>query len=66
VPQEVLGDKLQKAEMNAYASYDIGTAEEREELHDTPEEVERKVKELAQLIRGSQHMVAFTGAGIST
>jgi len=36
------------------------------EYPDPPEVVQRKIKELADLIRKSQYMVAYTGAGIST
>eukprot|EP00696_Hemimastix_kukwesjijk_P014529 gnl/Hemi2/28544_TR9457_c0_g1_i1.p1 gnl/Hemi2/28544_TR9457_c0_g1~~gnl/Hemi2/28544_TR9457_c0_g1_i1.p1 ORF type:complete len:458 (-),score=132.97 gnl/Hemi2/28544_TR9457_c0_g1_i1:220-1593(-) len=36
------------------------------EYHDSAEELEQKVKELATLVRGSQHVIFFTGAGIST
>uniref|UniRef100_A0A672UZQ9 NAD-dependent protein deacylase sirtuin-6 n=1 Tax=Strigops habroptila TaxID=2489341 RepID=A0A672UZQ9_STRHB len=36
------------------------------EIFDPPEEVERKVRELAELIRSSSNVVFHTGAGIST
>ncbi|XP_071307969.1 NAD-dependent protein deacylase sirtuin-6 isoform X2 [Agelaius tricolor] len=36
------------------------------EIFDPPEELERKVRELAELIRSSSHVVFHTGAGIST
>ncbi|KAM6395861.1 NAD-dependent protein deacylase sirtuin-6 isoform 2-T2 [Rhynochetos jubatus] len=36
------------------------------EIFDPPEEVERKVRELADLIRSSSNVVFHTGAGIST
>ncbi|OWK51228.1 NAD-dependent protein deacetylase sirtuin-6 [Lonchura striata] len=36
------------------------------EIFDPPEELERKVQELAELIRSSSHVVFHTGAGIST
>uniref|UniRef100_A0A8D2MKU6 protein acetyllysine N-acetyltransferase n=1 Tax=Zonotrichia albicollis TaxID=44394 RepID=A0A8D2MKU6_ZONAL len=35
-------------------------------IFDPPEELERKVQELAELIRSSSHVVFHTGAGIST
>eukprot|EP01084_Bolivina_argentea_P147504 258059_1 len=40
--------------------------EEAKEYFDTPDELQRKIKVLADLIRNSNHFVAFTGAGIST
>lgn len=40
--------------------------DDTQELHDTPEEVRRKVKRLAKYVRTSKHMIAFTGAGVST
>ncbi|NWR24259.1 SIR6 deacetylase, partial [Emberiza fucata] len=36
------------------------------QIFDPPEELERKVQELAELIRSSSHVVFHTGAGIST
>ncbi len=42
------------------------TAAEKVEHFDSPEVLKRKIKELAQLCRASKHMIAFTGAGIST
>ena len=36
------------------------------EMFDSDEEVEQKVRELANLIRSSKHVVFHTGAGIST
>ena len=42
------------------------TYEEVEELHESPEELLKKVKQVAELIRNSEHFVAYTGAGIST
>lgn len=36
------------------------------QIFDPPEEVERKVRELADLIRSSSNVVFHTGAGIST
>jgi len=40
--------------------------EEMMEHYDSPEVLESKIQQLADLIRKSNHMVAFTGAGIST
>eukprot|EP01017_Pseudomicrothorax_dubius_P003548 TRINITY_DN10534_c0_g1_i2.p1 TRINITY_DN10534_c0_g1~~TRINITY_DN10534_c0_g1_i2.p1 ORF type:complete len:398 (-),score=77.10 TRINITY_DN10534_c0_g1_i2:37-1230(-) len=42
------------------------TDEEKKEFFDTPEELDRKIGILAELIKHSRHFVAFTGAGIST
>lgn len=42
------------------------TEEEKKEYFDTPEELDLKVTQLAEWIKGSKHFVAFTGAGIST
>jgi mono-ADP-ribosyltransferase sirtuin 6 len=39
---------------------------EVEEFVDSPEDLLKKVKQVAQLIRESNHCVVFTGAGIST
>ena len=44
----------------------IKTEEEKKEYFDSPEELDEKVSMLAEMIITSQHMVAFTGAGIST
>jgi len=41
-------------------------AEDTKEIFDDADEVKEKVKQLAELIRNSKHMVAFTGAGVST
>jgi NAD-dependent SIR2 family protein deacetylase len=40
--------------------------EEEEEIFDSPEELEQKVGKLAALISSNSHVIAFTGAGIST
>ena len=48
------------------ASTAIKTEEEKKEYFDTPEELDEKVSMLAEMIIMSKHMVAFTGAGIST
>ena len=37
-----------------------------EEKFETPEVVDRKAQELVDLINKSKHLIAFTGAGIST
>jgi len=42
------------------------TEEELTEYFDTPEELSVKVKQLAEIIRGSAHLVVYTGAGVST
>lgn len=45
---------------------DLGGQLGAPECFDSPEEVDRKVTLLAELVRKSQRIVAFTGAGIST
>jgi len=35
-------------------------------MYDAPEVVHRKVRRLAKYVRNSKHMIAFTGAGVST
>jgi len=42
------------------------SAEEVEEFHDSPEDLERKIIRLAELIRGAKHCIVYTGAGLST
>ena len=42
------------------------TEEEKREYFDSPEVLDEKVSLLAEMVINSQHMVAFTGAGIST
>ena len=44
----------------------IKSEEEKKEYFDSPEELDEKVSMLAEMVVMSQHMVAFTGAGIST
>lgn len=44
----------------------IKTEEEKQEYFDTPEVLDAKLTELAQLIKNSKHFVSFTGAGLST
>ena len=44
----------------------ITDEEEKREFFDTEKELDAKCDKLAQLILESKHMVAFTGAGIST
>ena len=47
------------------ASTAIKTEEEKKEYFDDPETLDRKVTQLAEWVRESQHMTCFTGAGIS-
>lgn len=47
-------------------SYSHAPGEDITEYYDTPEDLLLKVKELAKVIKESKHMVAYTGAGVST
>ena len=40
--------------------------EDLTEYYDAPNELKAKIKKLAALVQKSKHMVAYTGAGIST
>lgn len=51
---------------NSASKLGVPTGDEIKEYYDTPEELQRKVKVLAQLVRESKHVVAYSGAGIST
>ena len=42
------------------------TEEEKKEFFDSPEELDKNVEQLAEMVRDTEHCVAFTGAGIST
>ena len=44
----------------------LKTEEEKQEYFDEPEVLEQKIEKLAELVRNSKNMVAFTGAGLST
>ena len=44
----------------------IKSEEEKKEYFDSPAELKEKVERLAMMILSSEHMVCFTGAGIST
>ena len=48
------------------ASSSIKNEEEKKEFFDSPKELEVKITQFAEMIRESNCMVAFTGAGIST
>ncbi|CAH1444673.1 unnamed protein product [Lactuca virosa] len=41
---------------------DVGMSE----MFDSPDDLQQKIKQLAKMIKKSKHLVAFTGAGIST
>ncbi|XP_038942153.1 NAD-dependent protein deacetylase sirtuin-7 isoform X2 [Rattus norvegicus] len=43
-----------------------GLKRRQEEVCDDPEELRRKVRELAGAVRSARHLVVYTGAGIST
>lgn len=55
--------KVEKLEINAVVD---ATVAERVRVDATDDALTRKCKRLAELIAGSKHLVAFTGAGIST
>lgn len=40
--------------------------EDKKEFFDSPEVLDKKISQLAELILNSKHFIAFTGAGIST
>jgi hypothetical protein len=40
--------------------------DDKKEYFDPPDLLEKKVDQLVQWIKDSKHMIAFTGAGIST
>jgi NAD-dependent SIR2 family protein deacetylase len=44
----------------------IKNEEEKKEFFDSPEVLDHKITMLAEMVLSSQHMVSFTGAGIST
>ena len=44
----------------------LKTDEEKQEFFDEPEVLEEKITKLADLIKNSKNMMAFTGAGLST
>lgn len=62
----VVNDRENKPQPNNKPKYGHSNEDEIREYFDEPEEVERKVKELANMVRNSKHVVAYTGAGVST
>ena len=44
----------------------LKTEEEKTEYFDEPEVLDEKIEQLAELVRNSKRMMAFTGAGLST
>ena len=48
------------------ASSAIKSEEDKQELFDSPEELDAKVTRLAEMVEESTHFVVFTGAGVST
>lgn len=42
------------------------TEDEKKEYFDAPEVLEKKIDELARLVKGSKNFQVFTGAGLST
>ena len=42
------------------------TEEEKQEYFDEPQVLEQKIEQLADMVRNSKNMTAFTGAGLST
>jgi len=53
-------------ELSARPGYEISDGEDKQEYFDDPDEVIKKVKQLALYIKNAKHMVAYTGAGITT
>ena len=48
------------------SKYSLKTEEEKQEYFDEPEVLEEKIELLANWVRSSKNMTAFTGAGLST
>ena len=44
----------------------LKTDAEKKEFFDSPKVLDEKVEKLAMMVLSSEHMVSFTGAGIST
>jgi NAD-dependent SIR2 family protein deacetylase len=53
-------------DLSARPGYEIADDEDKTLYYDTEEDVLLKVKKLAEYVKNSQNMVAYTGAGIST
>ncbi|XP_058515381.1 NAD-dependent protein deacetylase sirtuin-7 isoform X1 [Ochotona princeps] len=54
------------AELQGRSRRREGLKRRQQEVCDDPEELRRKVRELAAAVRGARHLVVYTGAGIST
>ena len=48
------------------ARYNIEDEESKKEYFDSEESLEKKVERVAKWVRGSKHIIFFTGAGVST
>lgn len=58
----MMSDPCKLTEEDLQAAYDS----EREEFEEPDESFYAKVKEIAKILRHSEHCVIYTGAGIST
>ena len=61
VDKNIRGEKV--VVERGISSYGISDDEDKAEYYDSMEEVISKVKQLAETVRNSKHMVVFTGAG---
>ena len=44
----------------------LNNGDDKKEYFDSPEELDKKIEQLAQMVKNSNYTICFTGAGIST